>query len=278
MLKIRPGILVALHTRILGGVEYHRRDLDHEEDGKRESVTWETTRTIEDVDEHLAATKARSDARSTIARVCIATPFGLVCPSNREPDLDTAYRAALDILATFNADAKNCEVRLNMLRGRVAADDAEALAAVRLSISELIDDLERATRAGNVADIRKAASGAKQLEALLEADTDEASKLGAAIKRARKIARTVVKQVEKGGKRLEDVLAALNTAPIALARLAFDATTERQVEDAPDLGGRFATLDTDDDTDDDEPETDTDDDEPAGALAAAPLFAGLEIS
>src|SRR5574341_2098984 len=110
---IKPGFLVSLHTATRGGVRYQRVDLEEEKvevpadetwvssgDGElvivQEKKRWETTRVVEDAAEHEMAGKVRSKARGFICSVCVNTPFGLLCPADREQELDAAIDKAQD--------------------------------------------------------------------------------------------------------------------------------------------------------------------------------------
>jgi hypothetical protein len=55
---IRPGLLVSLKTTVHGGVSYQKRTIvpDHPE-GKARIASWETTRQIQDAEEHNAAAR-----------------------------------------------------------------------------------------------------------------------------------------------------------------------------------------------------------------------------
>src|SRR5574341_449607 len=110
---IKPGFLVSLHTATRGGVRYQRVDLEEEKvevpadetrvsSGDRELVIvqekkrWEMTRVVEDAAEHEMAGKVRSKARGIICSVCVNTPFGLLCPDDREQALEIAARVLLE--------------------------------------------------------------------------------------------------------------------------------------------------------------------------------------
>ena len=82
-----PGILVHLSTNIRGNVRYSAQVIEPEhvlENGQTTKAVTETTRLIADKQEHEAAIKVRSKARSLITSVCIATDYsGLLCREDR---------------------------------------------------------------------------------------------------------------------------------------------------------------------------------------------------
>ena len=86
---LKPGVLVGLKTALTGGATYQRQDIDadHADGNGGRVATWQTTRQIEDSAEYERAIVARSAARVAITRVCHATSFGLLCPTEKEPQL-----------------------------------------------------------------------------------------------------------------------------------------------------------------------------------------------
>ena len=95
---IKPGVLVSLKTTLSGGVNYKRVDLDpdHATDTGGRFARWETVREIVDANEYEQATAARSLARGAVVKVCHASSFGLLCPSEREPQLIEAIANAIE--------------------------------------------------------------------------------------------------------------------------------------------------------------------------------------
>jgi hypothetical protein len=242
---LKPGILVALSTRVEGGVRYSRRDIDSgvEDDGA-ERVRWETERTIEDPAEHDRAVKARSAARSSITKVCSSTSFGLLCAAARESELDNALREARAITDAHNAGAEHTRVSVYVLKGRIAETDEEATRAIASEIRGLLDEMEAGIRDVNAEKIRDAAKRAKELGAVL--GEAQSAAVERAVETARKAAKEIVRRVTKGGEDAKLVLEEIATKPIESARFAFLDLDERAAPEGEALPAvnvqRFADL------------------------------------
>lgn len=218
---LRPGLLVSLKTSVTGGVAYKRIDLDPEHpvaDGAVES-RWETTKVVEDAREFEAASKLRGKCRSLVASVCAASDFGLLCPSDRQKDLDAAIIEARKLADAFNADAVRSTVNIYIVCGRIAQDDEEAIRAINGEVRELLEAMESGIKAADVEAIRAAANSARQLGQMLTESAGE--KVGKAIEQARSAAREIVKRVEKDGEAAATVVAELKLDAIDSARFAF---------------------------------------------------------
>jgi len=246
---IRPGLLVSVKSTVVGGVAYKRIDLDH--DGlpapEGTDVTrWETTRTIEDPAEHEAAIKARGAALTAIRKVCSATTFGLLCPTENEGALDAAIVTARAIVEAHNAQATHTRVSVYALKGRIASDDAEAARAITQEIAGLVAQMDRGIASFDPKAIRDAANEAREMSNMLGEAAK--AKIDGAIEQAREAARMIVKRIEKEGEDRAVVLADIQRGQIESARIAFldlDGTTE-QSEALPSIEGqRFADLDLD---------------------------------
>lgn len=259
-LKLQPGFLVSLSTRVEGGVSYERTDLEEvtRPDGA-EVKRWETQKLTVDPEEHDEAVATRLGIRALFKRVCLSTPFGLICPAADIEALDEAIVEADRMVAEFNGRAKHCRVHYASLRGEIAKDQAEAIAAVRTEVAALVTTMQQAVELGDVKSIRDLAGKAGQMERLLEDRTEARDQLSRAVKAARRVARAIVKRVEKGGEDLAAVLADAQTSPIALARVTFT-TADDVVEEAsetapeevmPDVNlARFADFDEQTDAED----------------------------
>jgi hypothetical protein len=265
---LKPGILVSLKTVLNGGVSYARVDLENSESQDGAAVArWETKRTIQDPDEHERATKARSAAANKVRGMCAKTAFGLLCPQDREAELDAAMVEARELTEQHNAAASFTQIHVYMLKGRIASTDEEAARAIASDVRDMLDQMEAGVRGGNPEQIREAANRARDLGAILGAEQQEL--VSDAIKAARSAARAIIKRVEKKGEDAALVIQELTTAPIARARFAFLDT------DGPaDVGAalpavtvnRFAELDEDED---DAPAAPVAEPEPTGETLAA---------
>lgn len=223
---LRPGLLVALSTRLKGNVNYERRDTDpeHIDPSGAKVASWETTREISDPVEWERAVKARSAARSAVVAACAQSSFALLCASANESRLESAIAEARDIAQAFNDSAKQTRLEVYILVGKVAQDDVEAAKAISAEVRELLEAMKSGIAAADPQAIRDAANRAKQLGEVLSPDV--AGKVSAAIVEARRAARLIVARVEKAGDKAADVLKECTVRAIETARFAFLDTDE----------------------------------------------------
>lgn len=233
---IKPGLLVSLKTALRGGVNYKRKDLEaeHVDELGARVARWETSREIPDPVEFERATAARSLARSKVAGVCCVSAFGLLCPSDKEAELAQAIIEAREVADAFNESAALSRVEVFVLVGRVAQDDAEAARAIGNEVRELVEAMQAGIRAADPVAIREAANKARAVGGMLSEDTGR--KVEAAIEQARRVARELVKRVEKAGERAADVVASCNVQALEAARFAFLDTEAGEVEAMPQAG------------------------------------------
>ena len=273
-LVIRPGLLVSLKTSIRGGVSYQRRDLAAEtaaevpETAAAEAAriavsTWETTRTIADVEEHRRAVEVRGRCRTIIARHCIASTFGMLCPQSREAELQAAVSEAQALAAEFNAGARFSRVDVLTLTGRVAADDVQAARAIGSEVRELVASMEAGIRAADPDAIREAASKARALAGMLSPEV--AGKVSASVEAARAAAREIVRRVERDGERAADVVRSIRLEAFDLGRFP-SLDLDGGAEVAPVLAVESRAVDL-------QP-----DDTPAEVAAPAPAARGLDLA
>jgi hypothetical protein len=235
---IRPGLLVSLKTSLQGNVSYQTRDIeaDHiDADGSRRGA-WETQRTIKDAAEHERAVKVRSKARSLITGICAPSTFGLLCPESERDKLDMAISEARELAQAFNSGANLSQITVNVIVGRVASDDIEAVRAINSEIRDLLDAMESGLKRLDVDAVRKAANSARALGAMLSPEAERRTQ--AAIEAARTAARRIVKAGESAANAVDE--ATLRT--IRTARTAFldmDDATDMQ---APSVSGRAIDL------------------------------------
>lgn len=247
---LKPGLLVSLKTSVVGAVKYERVDLEaeHYDDAGARVARWETTREIPDPAEFESATRARSAARATIAGVCCASSFGLLCPSEKEGELQVAMTAAQKLVNDFNQTAKRSRVDVYVLIGRVADNDVEAARAIGAELRELLEAMQAGIKAADPEVIREAANRARAIGGMLSEDTGR--QVGEAIAQARKVARELVKRVQGAGELAATVVSQCNVEAIERARFAFldlekGATTEAvpvpaRGIDLPAAGEKFA--------------------------------------
>lgn len=221
VLRIRPGTLVKLSTKVQGGVHYQRVDIEDRLEGPVETKVWQTTKVVEDVNEDREAGEIRKQCRLLIAGGCQWTPFGLICLEGQEEELNGRLARARSLANEFNDRAQHSRISIAVLRGKIARDDHEAIIAIRQEIGNLLELLQKATNTGDVRSIRDLCRQAKAMDRLLEENTEPSNRLQQAVGAARKLARTIVADVERRGESLETVLAQANLGPISAARFAF---------------------------------------------------------
>lgn len=234
---LRPSLLVALSVRNTGGVYYERRDIDARTTATGALKTkWETDKTITDPAAFTVATQTRTKCRTMISRLCAASDFGLLCPQDQEEALRAAIEESRAIATAHNATGAATRVEVYALVARVASDDAEAVKAINAEIRGLLDRMDAGIKAGDAEAIRKAATEARAVGAVL---TEEAQrKVTAAIDAARAAARQIVKRIEKEGENAATVIAEIKADEIRDARFAFlDFDAPKAVEAMPIVTG-----------------------------------------
>lgn len=230
---LRPGLLVGLSTNLKGNVRYRTEviEAEHVTDEGAEKARWETERVIEDPEEFEAGKKARSKARNAIVRVCSQSAFGYLCPESRVADLEAGLAEARAIADKFNATAQVTRLSVNVLTGRIASDEVEAVKAINSEVRDLISAMERGVTALDVQAIRDAADRAKSLGQMLAPDAAE--KVEKAIAVARDTARKIVKAGEQAAAEIDQSV----IANLTEARLAFLDLDEAKEVKAPEETG-----------------------------------------
>jgi hypothetical protein len=243
---LRPGLLVSLRTSMSGNVKYVAQTIESEnvdpETGALRAK-WETERTISDPAEHVRAGKARGRARTLLTTVCAQSAFGLLCAEADREKLTKAINEAHAVVDTFNSTAALTRISVNIIVGRVAADDVEAIRAINQEMSELLERMERGVRNLDVKTIRDAADSARALSTMLSPDAS--ARAMASVEAARSAARAIVKAGESAAIEVD----AIAVETIRSSRMTFldiasegEATVEVQ---APVVTGRTIDLDVD---------------------------------
>jgi hypothetical protein len=174
------------------------------------------------------------------------TSFGLLCPNEREADLDAALIRARDEITAHNRDAQYTRVDVWCIKGRIAENDVVGGEG----------DRERRRRPdlgdGQGDQGRRRRDRAPRGDAG-EADARhpvrrEAAVRSQAIDAAREAARAIVARVQKKGEELTKVLAEVDSTALTAARLAFlDMETDAPTAVAATMPGtemqRFASVD-----------------------------------
>jgi hypothetical protein len=225
---IRPGLLVALKTSVSGNVHYHKQDKGVTIEGDAEVLRWETERTIKDPAEYKAASQVRMKARRAITDTCAKSSFGLLCAESNASKLAEGIAKAHKMADAFNAKAKVTRVIVNVIAGRVAADDVEATKAINGEVRELLEAMQNGVKTMNVEAIRDAAKRAKKISSIVAAGASEQLKV--AIDTAREAAKKLVKAGETAARQVDkEALEVLKTSRTAF----LDIDVEEPAKPAP---------------------------------------------
>ncbi len=253
---LRPGLLVSLSCTITGNVRYTKRDLESEITPDGVSIAkWETERTIADLQEHNAGSKARADARNAIAGACTHSAFGLLCPEAKADQLESAIAKARGIADAFNATARLSRLNVYVLTGRIAPDDVEAVRAINSEIRGLMATMESGLRNLDVKTVREAANKARAVGAMLAPDAESRVKEAVALAReaaikirkageqaAVALAREAAIKIRKAGEQAAVAIDTETVARIATARVSFLDLGEAQEVESPVTAGRSLDL------------------------------------
>jgi hypothetical protein len=226
---MRPGILVALKTSVSGGVHYTRVDLEEAADGT--VAKWETTREMDDPTEHRKARDTSRLAARAISKLCIRTSFGLLCPLDREEELDLAIAAARVTVDLWNAEAEHSWIAVNAIKGRIADNDEEAIRALLAEATDLVQAMDENLSSGDVEAVRKAGRKALRLAQIM--DDASGDTVTAAVEAARKAAIEIAKRVGTKGEAVEKVIATVDREAFDKARFSFLDTADSVVDSLP---------------------------------------------
>jgi hypothetical protein len=285
---LRPGLLVNLRTSVGGGnVQYERRDVEaiHVDENGAQRSRWETERVVQDPDELAAAIKVRGRARGIVVNVCTATGFGLLCPEEREADLDAAVMEARKLCWEFNGTAKNTQIQFTAVRGRVAQDDVKAVEAISLELQSLVGVIQAGAAELNVKKMRDAAQKMRDTGQMLSPDVK--LKVDEIVKSARKMARKMAKAGEQAAAAVdEETMNQLRAARTAFLDLDADDQTDEEAAEAQQAadaaraaGTRAIDFDADafDAWNDEVTPAEDDDDQQGAQAAAAPSPSSLAL-
>lgn len=206
--------------------------------------TLEATRTIRvttrNVKEHKAAQKKASELRYSVRKICQATILGPIAPLDKEAELDEALLTARREARAFNENAQDYLVRIGLVKGMIAANDAAAAREFTYDFQEILTEMRAALKACDVKSIRRvAARGQSMLKGLSALIPErERSIVSAAILQAREMATKIVQEVGAKGRLVEDVKKELNTSAVDLARMSF-----LEYEVSPELTGFEPAVD-----------------------------------
>lgn len=240
---LRPGFLVSLKTSLHGNVQYSKNviEAEHVTDDGAEEAKWETERRIADPKEYEAAKKARAKASTLIRGICARSAFGLLCPEDKERDLEKAIADAREVAEAFNGTARLSRVTVYVITGRIAQDDVEAVRAINSEVRDLLEDMRVGIKNLNVESVRDAANRARNLGTMLTPDAQ--ARIQIAIDAARGAARKIVKAGDNAAQEIDKV---------AMRRIAQTRTAFLDLDDtgkeiaAPTFEGRAVDFDPSD--------------------------------
>ena len=158
--------------------------------------------------------------------------FGLLCPLANLTKFDAAVTEARRLAAEFNASSKLYQVKVRVLRGRIANTDQEAMQAIGGEINELLDTISSGLARNDVKATRDAADRAKALSKMLQPGVAE--RVEQAIEAARKTATEVAKaQREKitPVEAIEFTSAAVAVKAINVAKIELDLSDDELNDD-----------------------------------------------
>lgn len=236
---LRPGLLVAMSTGIRGNITYRTEEIEgrHIAATGEQRARWETTRVIHDPAEHEAAIKLRTKARGLILAVCANSAFGLLCPESRADALIEATQQARNLVEEFNAQATLTRMSFNVIFGRIAQDDVEAVKAISAELRNLMEDMQDGLKTLDVKAVRDACNKAKGVGEMLSDDAK--GRLDVAISAARKSARAMVKAGEVAAMEIDRRA----IAQIDMARTSFlDIDMDTINVSVPKMSGRAIDL------------------------------------
>lgn len=219
---IRPGLLVSLSTHVKGNVSYKRTDIEEEhltEDGAKKA-SWNQERTIADPAEFERAQKVASKIGSLIRGVCTKSAFHLLCPEGESAKLDAAITEAREMAEDFNRRASLTRVSFNIMTGRIAANERDAINSINAEVRDLLADMAQGVETMDVKRIREAADRAKEMGVML-ADGPQA-RVNIAVEKARSAAREISKAAREGTEANVDRLAAVTITEMRTSFLDFD--------------------------------------------------------
>ena len=240
---IRPGLLVSLKTSLRGNVSYAVQDVEPNaetlayDSDRQEVKAWQTTRTTADKAEYDRAIVARSRCRSVILKHCISSTFGYLCPEKARDSLDAGIAEARTIADGFNGDDSMTQIAINVLVGRIADDDVEAVRAINSEVMTLLDAMSRGIANIAAKAIREAANKATQLGKVLEPEANE--RVRAAVETARAAARNIKEAGETAAQEVDrQAIQKLREARVSF----LDVDSEASEIETQEVNGRAVDL------------------------------------
>lgn len=201
---LRPGFMLSLSSKMTGGTAYELHEAEENRQGGMLTKRRDSTTTVFDVEEHARAVKVRGEARYQISRLCVTTPFGLLCPDNNEAELDAGVILAKKMVDEFNATSIYTKISIYTLKGKILGNDEENARAIAGEMRSLLAEMGQAIEKMDPKAIREAITKADAVSQMLVEEQQE--KVSGAIELARVAAREIAKIIKKKG------LGAINVA------------------------------------------------------------------
>jgi hypothetical protein len=227
--------LVSLKTSVRGGRRYRKVDLGVERDPETgaEVSRWDTTKIVFDPEEQRLAAQTTNRARYLVARVCAESRHGLLCPEDRVDELEAAINEATALCDEFNIGAVHTRVEVNVVCGKIVADDIMATQALFRETEQFLEQMQQGIAELDVKKVREACKKALDVGQMLAPDAN--STVAAAVNSARAAARKIVKAGEQVAVEIDQ--STLDTIGAARnAFLDFDFTENVEIEAAPVQG------------------------------------------
>ena len=237
---IKPGVLVSLKTRIRGNVKYQKRDIEyaHTDEYGYQRSAWETHKIVFDPAEQTSASQVCSRARYLVARLCASTDHGLLCPDERVDDLNEAIAEARRLAAEFNATATYTQVEVNVVRGRVIADDMETARAIFSEQERFLQEITEGLQRLDVKEVRAVCKRALSAGQILSPNAN------ATVKAAVAAARGACNRIVEAGEQVAVEIDQATLDTLSMARNSFlDFDFEEVESDQPELLGRSLDFD-----------------------------------
>lgn len=229
---LRPGILVSLKTSVRGGVTYRKVDLESERDASGAEISrWDTTKIVYDPEEQKQANQTANRARYLVSRVCAESRHGLLCPEDKVDELEAAIAEAQDLCELFNAGAEHTRVEVNVVCGKIVADDMMATQALFRETEQFLEQMQAGLAELDVKKVREACKKALDVGQMLAPDANSA--IAAAVNSARGAARKIVAAGEQVAIQIdESTLETIGAARNAFLDFDFK-ESEVEIEAAP---------------------------------------------
>ena len=230
---LRPGLMIALQSRCKGGVEYELEESETLMEGEKLTQKRKSTKTVFDLEEHERAVKIRGKALYEIRKCCVKTPFSLLCPNEREAELDVGVEKAQTMVREFNSTSTHTKISLYVMKAILMGNDEETVRGVAAEMRQLLSEMSAAVEKLDPEAIRETIQKANELSQMFQ--ENEKEKVSLAIELARSAAREITKAVNKKGSvalpTVEDFrmeLSAINNASMAF--LDFEAPAQVSAE------------------------------------------------